>query len=92
MPASPLEKLERLIPELLEETRRLREHNTQLSEEIEGLRVQLQNHEETRSQWDVDRKRLTRLEEEQRRHEGERDELRSRVQGLLEELENIDFL
>lgn len=92
MPSSSLEKLEQLIPALLEETRRLRKYNAQLSEELERLRAQVKTHSEVEEQWDTDRQRLGFLEKEQRKYEGERDALRNRVQGLLEELENTDFL
>jgi len=92
MPSSPLEKLEQLIPALLDETRRLRQHNAQQSEELERLRARVKTQSELQGKWDADRQRLGFLEKEQRKYEGERDELRNRVQGLLEELENTDFL
>lgn len=88
----PLDELENLIPSLVEETRRLKELNLRLGEECDRLNARLEKQEEVSLQLDAAREQIKILESRKQKLESERTELRSRLQRLHDEMENVDFL
>ena len=88
----PLEELENLIPTLIEETRRLKELNQRLQNECDSLNARVEQQDEVTVQLDEARERIRNLETRQEKLETERVELRSRLQRLYDEMENVDFL
>ncbi|MFQ5483629.1 MAG: hypothetical protein ACE5ER_12825 [Nitrospinaceae bacterium] len=87
-----LEKLESLIPALLDEAQRLRNENTRLAEEIAHLRQDLSFHAETSDYLNREHGRLSRLEADFQKYQSERTLIRTKVRGLLKNLDRIDFV
>ncbi len=89
MSKSPIDKLDELVPQLVEKARQLREDNGRLQKEIKTCHTELERlrKEEVRIQGKV--KRLGELENMQKRMEKDQTRIRSTVKNLLQGIEKI---
>lgn len=92
MPEPQLDELESLVSAITEDRRRLLAENRDLQEEVQRLKETLSGlsgeGEDLRNRL----KEMARLESRQKHLEDERQTLKTRVQSVLQELENTDFL
>jgi regulator of replication initiation timing len=87
-----LEQLETLVPQLVEKIRRLEDERASLVEETDRLKTELEHARESMRHLQEQNETMSRVEKAQKDFEAERAQIRSRVAGLLEKLENTDFL
>ena len=89
MPKNPIDKLEELIPRLVEETRQLREDNQRLHKELKTFRTDLERSEKNGVALQGKVERLAELESLQKQMEKDQSKIRSTVENLLTGIENI---
>jgi hypothetical protein len=91
MPMNPIDKLEELIPRLVEETRQLREDNQRLHKELKMFRSDLERSEKNGVVLQGKVERLAELESVQKQMEKDQSKIRSTVKDLLAGIENISI-
>ena len=91
MPKNPIDKLEDLIPKLVEETRQLREDNQFLQKELKTFRSDLERSEKNGANLQGKIERLGELENVQKRLEKDQSKIRSTVKNLLAGIEKISI-
>ena len=91
MPKNPIEKLEELIPKLVDETRQLREDNQRLEKEIKTFRTDLERAQKNGANLQSKIERLGKLETVQKRLEKDQTKIRSTVKNLLAGIEKISI-
>ncbi len=91
MPKNPIDKLEDLIPKLVEETRQLREDNQRLQKELKLFRSDLERAQKNGANLQGKIKRLGDLESMQKRLEKDQTKIRSTVKNLLAGIEKISI-
>ncbi len=89
MPKSPIDKLEDLIPKLVEQTRQLREDNQRLQKELKLFRSDLERAQKDGANFKGKLERLGELENVQKRLEKDQSKIRSTVKNLLAGIEKI---
>jgi len=89
MPKNPIDKLEDLIPKLVEETRQLREDNHRLQKELKSFRSDLERAQKDGANLKGKIERLGDLENMQKRLEKDQNKIRSTVKNLLAGIEKI---
>jgi predicted nuclease with TOPRIM domain len=89
MSKNPIDKLDELIPKLVEETRQLREDNHRLQKELKAFRSDLERAEKDGVKLQGKVKRLGELENVQKRLEKDQTKIRSTVKNLLAGIEKI---
>ncbi|MDH5457184.1 MAG: hypothetical protein OEY26_00575 [Nitrospinota bacterium] len=89
MPKNPIDKLEDLIPRLVEETRQLREDNQRLQKELNLFRSDLERAQKDGVTLKGKVERLKELENGQKRMEKDQSKIRSTVKNLLASIEKI---
>ncbi|MDH5761640.1 MAG: hypothetical protein OEZ51_01550 [Nitrospinota bacterium] len=89
MPKSPIDKLEELIPRLVEEARQLREDNQRLQKEVAAYRADLDRSQKEGAKLQDKVQRLSELESVQKRLEKDQLKIRSTVESLLSGIEKI---
>ena len=89
MPENPIDKLEDLIPKLVEETRQLREDNQHLQKELKLFRSDLERAQKDGANLKGKVERLRELENGQKRMEKDQSKIRSTVKNLLASIEKI---
>lgn len=89
MSKSSIDKLDELVPQLVDKTRQLREDNVRLQKEIKTCNAELERSrkEEVKLQGKI--KRLVELENAQKKLEKSQSEIRSTVVNLLEGIDKI---
>ncbi|MEE9258649.1 MAG: hypothetical protein V3U37_03815 [Nitrospinaceae bacterium] len=92
MPADQIEKLEGLVAEIVKEIKRVSSENDRLVQEVkklEAVKGQVREAEKkNRDQLQV----FSRMEKAQQKMEKDKSTIRVKVQKVLEELGNTDFL
>ena len=91
MPKNPIEKLEDLIPKLVEETRQLRDDNQRLQKELKTFRSDLERAQKDGASLKGKVERLRELENGQKRMEKDQSKIRSTVKSLLASIEKISI-
>lgn len=91
MPKSPIDKLEELIPKLVEEARQLREDNQRLRKEVKSFRAELEHSQKDEVRLQNKIKRLGELESVQKKLEKDQGKIRSTVQNLLAGIDKISL-
>lgn len=91
MPKSPIDKLEELIPKLVEEARQLREDNQQLRKEVKTFRTKLDHSQKDEVKLQSKIKRLGELESVQKKLEKDQGKIRSTVENLLAGIDKISL-
>jgi len=91
MPKSPIDKLEELIPKLVEEARQLREDNQQLRKEVKTFRAKLEHSQKDDVKLQSKIKRLGELESVQKKLEKDQGKIRSTVENLLAGIDKISL-
>jgi chromosome segregation ATPase len=89
MPENPIDKLEDLIPKLVEETRQLREDNQHLQKELKLFRSDLERAQKDGANLKGKVERLRELENGQKQMEKDQSKIRSTVKSLLASIEKI---
>ena len=89
MPKNPIDKLEELIPKLVDETRQLREDNQRLEKEIKVFRADLERAQKNGANLQGKVERLGKLESVQKQLEKDQSKIRSTVKNLLAGIEKI---
>ena len=89
MPKNPIDKLEELIPRLVNETQQLREDNQRLQKELKAHRSDLERAEKDGARLQGKVQRLGDLENVQKRLEKDQNKIRSTVKNLLAGIEKI---
>ncbi len=89
MPKNPIDKLDELIPKLVEETRQLREDNQRLQKELKTFRSDLERAQKNGANLQGKIERLGKLEHVQKRLEKDQSKIRSTVKNLLAGIEKI---
>jgi chromosome segregation ATPase len=89
MPKNPIDKLEELIPRLVEQTRQLREDNQNLQKELKVFRSNLERAQKDGAHLKGKIERLGELENVQKRLEKDQNKIRSTVKNLLAGIEKI---
>ena len=89
MPKTPIDKLEELIPKLVDETRQLREDNQRLQKEIKTFRSDLERAQKNGANLQSKVERLGKLETVQKKLEKDQNRIRSTVKNLLAGIEKI---
>ena len=89
MPKNPIDKLEELIPKLVDETRQLREDNQRLEKEIKVFRGDLERAQKNGMNLQNKVERLGKLESVQKQLEKDQNKIRSTVKNLLAGIEKI---
>jgi chromosome segregation ATPase len=89
MPKNPIDKLEELIPKLVDETRQLREDNQRLEKEIKVFRSDLERAQKNGANLQGKVERLGKLESVQKQLEKDQSKIRSTVKNLLAGIEKI---
>lgn len=89
MSKNPIDKLEELIPRLVEQTRQLREDNQTLQKELKAFRSNLERAQKDGAQLKGKVERLGKLESMQKRMEKDQTKIRSTVKNLLAGIEKI---
>ena len=91
MPKNPIDKLEDLIPRLVEETQQLREDNQRLQKELKAFRTDLERAQKDGATLKSKVERLRELENGQKRMEKDQSKIRSTVKNLLASIEKISL-
>ena len=89
MSKNPIDKLEELIPKLVDETRQLREDNQRLQKELKTFRSDLERAQKNGANLQGKIERLGNLENVQKRLEKDQNKIRSTVKSLLAGIEKI---
>ena len=89
MPKNPIDKLEELIPKLVDETRQLREDNQRMQKEIKTFRTDLERAQKNGASLQGKIERLGKLETVQKRLEKDQNKIRSTVKSLLAGIDKI---
>jgi chromosome segregation ATPase len=89
MSKNPIDKLEELIPKLVDETRQLREDNQRLQKEIITFRTDLERAQKNGASLQSKVERLGKLETVQKQLEKDQNKIRSTVKNLLAGIEKI---
>lgn len=89
MPKNPIDKLEELIPRLVNETQQLREDNQRLLKELKAYRSDLERAEKDGARLQGKVQRLGNLENAHKRLEKDQNKIRSTVKNLLAGIEKI---
>ena len=89
MPKNPIDKLDELIPKLVEETRQLREDNRRLQKELKTFRSDLERAQKNGANLQGKIERLGNLEAVQKKLEKDQTKIRSTVKNLLAGIEKI---
>jgi chromosome segregation ATPase len=89
MPNNPIDKLEELIPKLVDETRQLREDNQRLQKELKTFRSDLERARKNGANLQGKIDRLGKLEHVQKQLEKDQNKIRSTVKNLLAGIEKI---
>jgi len=89
MSKNPIDKLEELIPRLVEQTRQLREDNQHLQKEIKAFRSDLERAQKNGANLQGKIERLGKLENVQKRLEKDQNKIRATVKSLLAGIEKI---
>lgn len=89
MSKNPIDRLEDLIPKLVEETRQLREDNQHLQKELKAFRLDLERSEKNGANLKGKIERLGDLENMQKRLDKDQSKIRSTVKNLLAGIEKI---
>ncbi len=89
MPKNPIDKLEELIPRLVNETQQLREDNRRLQKELKAYRSDLERAEKDGVRLQSKVQRLGDLESAHKRLEKDQNKIRSTVKNLLAGIEKI---
>jgi len=89
MSKSPIDKLEELVPQLVDEARQLREDNVRLQKEIKASHEELERFRKDEVKTQDKIKRLGELENRQKRMEKDHTKIRSTVKNLLQGIEKI---
>jgi chromosome segregation ATPase len=89
MPNNPIDKLEELIPKLVDETRQLREDNQRLQKELKTFRSDLERAQKNGANLQGKIDRLGKLENVQKQLEKDQNKIRSTVKNLLAGIEKI---
>jgi len=89
MPKNPIDKLEELIPKLVDETRQLQEDNQRLEKEIKVFRADLERAQKNGANLQGKVERLGKLESVQKQLEKDQSKIRSTVKNLLAGIEKI---
>lgn len=89
MSKNPIDKLDELVPQLIDETRQLREDNVRLRKETKACLAELERsrREEVKLRGEI--KRLVELENVQKKMEKSQSQIRSTVVSLLEGIDKI---
>jgi len=91
MPKNSLDKLEELIPRLVEQTRQLREDNQRLEKELKTFRSDFERAQKKGASLQGKIDRLGELENVQKRLEKDQSKIRSTVKNLLAGIEKISI-
>lgn len=89
MSKNPIDKLEELIPKLVDETRQLREDNQRLQKELKTFRSDLERAQKNGANLQGKIERLGNLENVQKRLEKDQNKIRTTVKNLLAGIEKI---
>ncbi|CAI2717797.1 hypothetical protein [Nitrospina watsonii] len=89
MSTDPVDKLERLVAEWIEEARLLREDQARLQTEVRQLRQQVETLSSQQNGVQEKLSRLAKLEAEHKQWEEERRQMRTKVRRILEQLHRI---
>lgn len=89
MPSHSLDKLESLIPALVEEAQRIQEENQRLHGELASLKQQVDTLSRDGQGQKKKLERIQVVEEECKRLNSDRKQIRKQVSGLLQKLERI---
>jgi chromosome segregation ATPase len=89
MPKNPIDKLEELIPRLVNETQQLREDNQRLQKELKSYRLDMERAEKDWARLQGKAQRLGELENAHKRLEKDQNKIRSTVKNLLAGIEKI---
>jgi predicted nuclease with TOPRIM domain len=89
MSKNPIDKLEELIPRLVNEAQQLREDNQRLQKELKAYRSDLERAEKDGARLQGKVQRLGDLENVQKRLEKDQNKIRSTVKNLLAGIEKI---
>ena len=91
MPKTPIEKLDELIPQLVDEAQLLREDNQRLQKEVKSYRTDLERFQKDEVKLQNKVKRLGELESVHKRLEKDQTKIRSTVKNLLAGIEKISL-
>jgi predicted nuclease with TOPRIM domain len=91
MPKTPMDKLDELIPQLVEEAQLLREDNQRLQKEVKSCRMDLERFQKDEVKLQNKVKRLGELESVHKRLEKDQTKIRSTVKNLLAGIEKISL-
>ncbi len=89
MPKNPIDKLEELIPKLVDETRQLREDNQRLQKELKVFRSDLERAQKNGASLQGKIERLGKLESAHKQLEKDQSKIRNTVKNLLAGIEKI---
>ena len=92
MEAQKLELLESRILKAIDEITRLREENTRLEAKVEDLKKEAADKDSTISTLNQDAQKAQDLSLKNRELLQERDEIRLKIESLLDKLERIDII
>jgi len=87
----PIDKLEDLIPRLVEETQQLREDNQRLHKELKTFRSDLERAQKDGAKLKDKVERLSELEDGQKRLERDHNKIRATVKELLAGIEKMSI-
>ena len=91
MSKTPIDKLEELIPQLVDEAQLLREDNQRLQKEVKSYRTDLERFQKDEVKLQNKVKRLGELESVHKRLEKDQTKIRSTVKNLLAGIEKISL-
>ena len=91
MPKPDIHQLEERVLSLMEEFRRLKDENKELTLQVDQLISEKENLIEEQSSSQVEKDRLSELESLDRKNEKDRKIIRTKVKALLENLEKFDL-
>ncbi len=91
MSKTPIDKLDELIPQLVEEAQLLREDNQRLQKEVKSYRMDLERFQKDELKLQGKVKRLGELESVHKRLEKDQTKIRSTVKNLLAGIEKISL-
>ena len=89
MPTHPIDKLESLIPALVEEAQRIQKENERLNGELTSLQKKVDGLSRDSQSQKKKLERIQQAEEECKRLTADRKQVRKKVNGLLQKLERI---
>ena len=92
MSLKKLEKLEKLIKNYLVEIHKLQEEKKQLKKEVIGLKNVIKSNSFEYERVNESLKKMNHLESVNQKIESDKDIIRSKIKGILSDLEQIDFI